>query len=103
VNRKSHHVIRQRQTIGVEKLGLTLSRRHPGRFIVSVSKTGGKQKFEEDIKASKIHDFISLHRLSGKKIDVASSTRRCIQIFDILTTTMAILPSLRRKRYSVAS
>ncbi len=78
MNRKSDQVIRQRQTIGVEKLGLTLSRCHPGRFIVCVSKTGGKQKFEEDIKASKNHDFISLHSLSGKKIDVDSSTHRCI-------------------------
>lgn len=70
--RASDFVFRQRQPVGGGPLELTLKRRHPDRFFVSDSKTGGKKtKFEEDIKVTDTHDFISLHSLSGtaKKVD----------------------------------
>jgi hypothetical protein len=68
--RKSSFVFRQRQSITGGPLELTLKRRHSDRFFVSGSKTGGKTKFEEDIKATQTHDFISLHSLSGKVKEV---------------------------------
>ncbi len=64
--RKSSFVFRQRQSITGGPLELTLKLRHSDRFFVSGCKTGGKTKFEEDIKATQTHDFISLHSLSGK-------------------------------------
>ena len=72
--RKSSFVFRQRQPITGGPLELTLKRRHPDRFFVSGSETGRKTKFEEDIKATQTHSFISLHSLSGKAKEVAADT-----------------------------
>jgi hypothetical protein len=72
--RKSNFVFRQRQPVTGGPLELTLKRRHPDRFFVSGSETGRKTKFEEDIKATQAHDFISLHSLSGKVKEVAADT-----------------------------
>lgn len=74
--RNGNFVFRQRQPRGDGgRLELTLKRRHPDRFIASGTKTGGKVKFEEDIKATRHRDFISLHSLSGKVKNVAADTK----------------------------
>jgi hypothetical protein len=69
--RASDFVCRRRQPLSGGKAELALKRRHPDRFFVSGSETGGEEtKFEEDIKATKNQAFISLHSLSGKeKVD----------------------------------
>lgn len=72
--RNSNFVFRQRQPVTGGPLELTLKRRHPDRFFVSGSKTGRKTKFEEDIKATQAHGFMSLHSLSGKVKEVAADT-----------------------------
>ncbi len=72
--RKSSFVFRQRQPVTGGPLELTLKRRHPDRFFVSGSETGCRTKFEEDIKATQTHSFISLHSLSGKVKEVPADT-----------------------------
>ena len=74
--RESNYVFRQRQPIGGGPLELTLKFRHPVRFLASDRKAGGQQsKFEEDVKATRAHAFISLHSLSSKVEDVDASTK----------------------------
>ena len=73
--RESNLVFRTRQPVGGGSLELTLKCRHPDRFLVSDATTGGKLKFEEDIKISDVADFISLHSLSGKIKKVAGDTK----------------------------
>ncbi len=73
--RNSDFVFRQRQPIAGGPLELTLKRRQADRFFVSGSKTGGKTKFEEDIKTTQTHSFISLHSLSGKVKKVDADTK----------------------------
>ncbi|QDV45884.1 hypothetical protein Enr13x_57870 [Stieleria neptunia] len=72
--RNAGFVFRQRQPLSGGPLELTLKRRHRDRFFVSGSKTGGKTKFEEDIKATVDHEFLSLYSLSGKVTDVDAGT-----------------------------
>jgi hypothetical protein len=72
--RESSHIFRVRQPIGGGPLELTFKFRHPDRFLASSGKTGGKKKFEEDIKTTHDRDWISLHSLSGKVKDVDDRT-----------------------------
>ncbi|WP_182868338.1 hypothetical protein [Stieleria mannarensis] len=72
--RHSSFVFRQRQSASGGPLELTLKRRHRDRFFVSGCKTGGKTKFEEDIKATRDAPFLSLHSLSGKVTGVDAET-----------------------------
>lgn len=72
--RRSGLIFRVRRPVTGGPLELTLKRRHPDRFFVSGCETGGKSKFEEDIKASSAERFVSLHSLSGTVRGVADET-----------------------------
>lgn len=91
--RESGYVFRQRQRIGGGPLELTLKFRHPDRFLASDRKAGGQEsKFEEDIKATHAHEFISLHSLSAKVKDVDAGTE-----FAILKNLRAFFKHLKEQ------
>lgn len=70
----ANFVFRRRQPVASETIELTLKRRHFDRFLVSGSQTGRKTTFEEDLKATQTHGFISLYSLSGRVAGVAADT-----------------------------
>ncbi len=90
--RASDYVFRQRRPLAGGKSELTLKHRHPDRFLASGSKTGGKTKFEEDIKTTERRKFLALYSLSGKVKKVDRDTQ-----FETLADIRRFFKPLRKQ------